>query len=534
MEEIRINTNTNLLISGENLYFELWCINKTTSELSSISKMVYVMLINSEREIIVNQKIRLENGIGSGTIYLPSNLKTSQYKLIYYTKWMLNNVDNPFNVENIYILNPNFSSKQQIDNKENDVNILNKHIKLEEHLTDNGIQIFSSSNSYNTRSLVNFELENLNSEPAFLSISVRKWEDVFVEEQNALTNKNPLQSSHFYVPELRGEIISGKVVDKTLKIGVPNKTVSLSISGNHQVFKIVKTNSLGEFHFNLLENYESGKLIIQVIDPLPQNFEIIKYNFEFPFLNTLVFSKVNFNSEIKDWLISRSIQSQIENAYFQFPKDSVIDKLTPYMLFGNPNNQYVLEDYTSFSTMEKIIIEVLDNVVIKKSQGKRRININLIDQNELYYSDVENLLVIDGIPVLNHDILFDLEPDKINSISIYRDLFFYGHFSFNKIFLVNTKKNDFILPNNEPQYNENIIESKNSILLSGPDYSVEKQERIPDLRTQLFWLANTVINENKKSFSFYTSDLKGSYEITVNGFLKNGKQISLVKNFEVK
>ncbi len=533
-EDIKINTNTNLLISGENLYFNLWCLNKTTSELSFISKMAYVMLINSEREIIINQKIRLENGLGSGTIYLPSNLKTGQYKLIYYTKWMLNNVDNPFNIQNIYIVSPYLSSKQQIINKDNEVIISKQQIEPEEQITNNGIQIFSSSIPYKTRSLATFELENLNQEPAYLSISVRKIEDVFVEDKTPETEEKNLQFSHFYVPELRGEIISGKVIDKTLKMGIPNKAVSLSITGNHQIFKIVKTNTLGEFYFNLHESYQSGELIIQVIDPILQNFDIIKNNFEFPFLNTLEFNEVQFNSEIKDWLLNRSIQSQIENAYFQFSKDSIEDKLTPYMLFGNPNSHYVLDEYTSFSSMDKILIEVLENVGVKKSQGERRININPIDLNVIYTSDIENLVVIDGIPILNHENLFQLQPEKINTISIYTDLFFYGHVTFDKIFLVNTKKNDFILPNNEPQYKENIIESKNSLLFSGPDYTEEKHERIPDLRTQLFWLANTVINEDKKSFNFYTSDVAGLYEITVKGFLKNGQQIKLIKNIEVK
>lgn len=533
-EDIKININTNLLISGENLYFNLWCLNKTTSELSFISKMAYVMLINSEREIIVNQKIRLENGLGSGTIYLPSNLKTDQYKLIYYTKWMLNNVDNPFNVQNIYVINPYLNPKQPIINQNNEVIIAKQQIELKEQITNNEIQILSLSNSYKTRSNVTFELENLNHIPAYLSISVRKIEDVFVDDKISDTATINLQFPPFYLPELRGEIISGKVIDKSLKMGIPNKTVSLSITGNHHIFKMVKTNTMGEFYFNLHESYQSGELIIQVIDPTPQNFDIIKNNFEFPFLNTLVFKSVRFNSEIKDWLLNRSIQNQIENAYFQFPKDSIGDKWTPYMLFGNPNSHYVLDEYTSFSSMEKILVEVLENVGIKKSQGERKINIIPIDQNESYTSDMENLVVIDGIPILNHENLFQLQPKKINCISIYTDLFFYGQVTFDKIFLVNTKKNDFILPKNEPQYNEKIIESKNSIMFSGPDYAVDQNERIPDLRTQLFWLANTVINEDKKSFNFYTSDVAGLYEISVKGFLENGQQIKLIKNIEVK
>ena len=56
-------------------------------------------------------------------------------------------------------------------------------------------------------------------------------------------------------------------------------------------------------------------------------------------------------------------------------------------------------------------------------------------------------------------------------------------------------------------------------------------QRVPDYRTQLYWNPN--LNLTKKQFSFYTSDVKGKFEIDIQGFTKNGKFISEKKTFDV-
>ena len=64
-----------------------------------------------------------------------------------------------------------------------------------------------------------------------------------------------------------------------------------------------------------------------------------------------------------------------------------------------------------------------------------------------------------------------------------------------------------------------------------PDYSnKEVQARIPDYRIQLFWEPNVQFSGGSYSTTFYTSDVSGTYEISIEGFSEEGNYI-LSKDF---
>ncbi len=51
---------------------------------------------------------------------------------------------------------------------------------------------------------------------------------------------------------------------------------------------------------------------------------------------------------------------------------------------------------------------------------------------------------------------------------------------------------------------------------------------------QLLWMPNIVIHEKEASFSFYTSDVNGRFEVSLEGFTTVGKAISLTESFLVE
>jgi hypothetical protein len=67
-----------------------------------------------------------------------------------------------------------------------------------------------------------------------------------------------------------------------------------------------------------------------------------------------------------------------------------------------------------------------------------------------------------------------------------------------------------------------------------PEYDKNELQRIPDYRTQLFWKSNFILNKEKQTFSFYTSDYKGNYEINIDGFTKEGNPVSIKEIITVK
>ena len=62
----------------------------------------------------------------------------------------------------------------------------------------------------------------------------------------------------------------------------------------------------------------------------------------------------------------------------------------------------------------------------------------------------------------------------------------------------------------------------------------QRYKRIPDYRSQLVWEPQFQLDGSSKDLSFYTSDVKGSFEVILEGFNEKGKPLSLRQVIEVK
>ena len=58
--------------------------------------------------------------------------------------------------------------------------------------------------------------------------------------------------------------------------------------------------------------------------------------------------------------------------------------------------------------------------------------------------------------------------------------------------------------------------------------------RIPDFRQQLLWMPDFVLNETQKTIEFFTSDTKGVYEISLEGFTDQGEPVSVKERIQVE
>jgi len=110
MEEVFIHTDRDEYISGEDLWFAVYLIDRQSHKPSASSRITYFELINSENRPVVQKRIYLENGFGPGQITLPDTLSTGIYTIRSYTNRMKNFL--PYNcfVRNIRIFNP-FNNK---------------------------------------------------------------------------------------------------------------------------------------------------------------------------------------------------------------------------------------------------------------------------------------------------------------------------------------------------------------------------------------------------------------------------------------
>ena len=104
-EEVFVHTDREVYISGEDVWFNVYLIDRQSLRSSATSKIVYFELLNSENRPIVQKRILMEKGSGPGQIILPDTLSSGIYTIRAYTSWMKNFLPDNCFIKEIVIYN---------------------------------------------------------------------------------------------------------------------------------------------------------------------------------------------------------------------------------------------------------------------------------------------------------------------------------------------------------------------------------------------------------------------------------------------
>lgn len=547
-ETVFIHSNTTTFLTGETLYFKLYCLNPLNNTTSLISKIAYVELIDSEKKSLQKNKIYLDKGIGNGDYFIPTTLKTGNYKIVAYTKWMLNNVNSQKYEIDIFIINP-FQTQEQNENITFDITNpakSNTAIQTSNYnaANDKRIDFEFDKESYYTREKVNLKLKYLTEtiEKGNYSVSIRKTDQIPTLKQltasefakktteNYVNTPNSLN----YVPEIRSELITGNLTSKNNR-DIANKSIALSLPGKEYVLKIVKTNAQGKFAFLLDQFPNFPNAILQVIDENRNDYTINLDPFPKFDASSLQFtSKLNLSPELKNDIEERSTASQIQNAYYQIKKDSLVTEAVMNPFFTTVEKSYVLDDYTRFPTLKENIVEVIVELYYRKNNGKYQLHIRNNQKDlELYGPP---LVIVDGLLIQDPSDLFEYNMANVNRVSLITEPYVYGPNLYGGLISFETKNNEFS-ENYAKKYLQTMeIQRPNSEkVYNNPDYSAgNKLQRIPDYRYQLLWKPDIKLDAKEENLSFYTSDIKGNFEVVLEGFTENGHPVYVSKNITVK
>jgi hypothetical protein len=89
-EEIFIHTDREDYISGEELWFNIYLIDRQSFTPSSNSRIVYFEILNTENKPVLQKRILIDKGFGPGQVLLPDTLSSGIYTIRAYTNWMKN------------------------------------------------------------------------------------------------------------------------------------------------------------------------------------------------------------------------------------------------------------------------------------------------------------------------------------------------------------------------------------------------------------------------------------------------------------
>ena len=196
--------------------------------------------------------------------------------------------------------------------------------------------------------------------------------------------------------------------------------------------------------------------------------------------------------------------------------------------YGSLAQEYRLNDYTRFSTMEETLTEIVTGVRFVNGDDGKQIRVS--NSGNTNTIGGIPLILLDGKMVKDHLTIYDLNPATVYSMDVVRDKYYFGPEFYQGILSLKSKP-DFTGNISTNRFMVSPAESIKEYYFAEYEKGInsETNNRVPDYRHQLYWEPNL----NSGLVKFYTSDVEGTFEVRIEGFYNN-EPVSLSKFFSVQ
>jgi len=223
-------------------------------------------------------------------------------------------------------------------------------------------------------------------------------------------------------------------------------------------------------------------------------------------------------------------------AQYAYTADSMSRVDTTYSYFQwKPDRSYILDEYTRFTTMEEIVIEFIPALRFRHFDDRSFLSV-LLNESSLFSSG-NTLVLLDGIPIIDHRVIFKYNPLLINKIDVYKDKFVFGNKHYEGMVFLSTYKQDYpSLVTDEATHIFDYEGTQVHRYFYSPTYTEKSgaDSNVPDFRHTLLWMPDVETGgRSSLTVPFSTSDLTGDFQVTVEGLSKDGKVFSGTSFFKV-
>jgi hypothetical protein len=341
-----------------------------------------------------------------------------------------------------------------------------------------------------------------------------------------------------YKPEREFHLLRGKLTSGDNPIS-SSGYVLLSIPGKEPGFQYAKTDSAGNFSFNIQIDESIKDLVLMPDDESRMQKIILESGFAEQYSPARIASgnaHVSIPQYINDWSVNYQIRKIYGVSSSGSPVESTLSPLKPVRFYGKPDIELIMTDYVTLPKMDEVFFELLPHVSMKKRNSGYEIQItDRINENRYESSPA---LFLDGVKINDASIFEALDPSIVERIDVIKEKYFVGNYSFPGLVNITTLSADFRtipLPGYMIRLPYRVVDPVKSFI--SPDYSSSdlKNSPNPDFRNTLYWNPSVKTDsEGKVRFEFWTSDFVSEYEINVQGITSNGEVISARKTFKVE
>jgi len=340
------------------------------------------------------------------------------------------------------------------------------------------------------------------------------------------------ENSHQFFPEFIDQTVSGKIVNKITNEPIINEKVYFSFSNNYTQLFISKSDSLGNIFFETKDIYGTSEVYLRSESMDSIDVEISLSDSYHP-ISQVTLPLFDPSPEYEEELISQVVNMQIENHFGEPVSSFRIGDTTSF--YRKPASTYYLDDYTRFPVMEEVMREYVFGVYVRKENGL--FVFKVIDEIRNEVMEVQPLVLLDGVPVFDTEMIMAIDPLNIERIEVIRSRYYYGYENLNGVVAFYSYDTD--LPGFSASQQAIILDyqgfQKGKKFYS-PSYDTQGklQNRLPDFRNTLFWAPRVSTDDlGQASLEFYTSDATGQFTIEVKGLGPKGEPGSFKTTFEV-
>ena len=527
-ERVYLQTDKQLYLAGELLWLKLYTTD-AEGKLMDCSKIGYVELVHdSIPEVQI--KIDIEDGAGAGWMELPVLLPTGYYRMIAYTRYMRNEGEQAFFEKTIAVVNP-FHQNTELYADETAIPFAYQSIENQHP----GIEMSFNKPVYSIRDKGEIRIKGLPAENMSLGVSIAGVDPVLEVSAtiDGITATNIPAENRRFTPEYEGAIIDGVLIDLATGYPVvdPQAMALLSFPGDEIQLFAGQVHPNGDVVFYTQCVTGKQELTTTAITSSSQRYRV---DIQPPFALHTPVDPPSFrpDSTWQDYLQVRYLSVQVAHAYIA-DSLSKIKELTPCSDLS-PQTRYVLDEYTRFPTMRELFIEFISLAGIRRTNEGNRFSM----AGESFDTNSTNILVLlDNIPVANHELMINYNPLLIKMIDLYFGQYIFGGNRFDGILAFYSYKNDYpgiTFGESTQIYDYEGAQPYRYFYI--PDHEGnDASSPLPDFRHTLLWEPFVQSNgQNELIIPFTTSDLPGTYVITIEGIGENGAMIQAKQTLNVE
>lgn len=530
-ERTYLVTDRQVYVAGDRVWCSAFCMDASTGKLSEFSGIAYIELHDASGMVLTG-KVALVGGRGATCLPLPEGLPTGNYKLLAYTAQNKNEVgyDYAFASKTLSIFNSSSSARV-----EGGVNVVESIPAAAPSAPASGSVRIDVPSVAKASSTVSVGL----AVPEGASFSVSVWHDDGIPAPASVTSADFIAGlkpgstfDYRFIPEYEGEIINGRIVGinpsqadslagYSAFISAPGDLTGLYSAG------IRKDGTVSFFTNNIYGDMELVCEIENLGRRNPGHIEI-----DSPFVDAApgAIPSLAISPDMGPLISARGAASQIERT---FDADTLYEALPVRKnpLFNGEGKTYRLDDYTRFPTMEEVIIEYVTEMRTRTWDKNRHIELLLKDYYETSrFSGDNSLMLIDGVPVFDHEKVISYDPLLVRSITIYPYVYSVGLKTYEGIANFETYKGN--IPGIEFDANVRIFD------FNGPSLPVAftcgnlSGDKYPDFRQTAYWHPLMTADAGQDiRIPVVLPSYKGRFVVVVEGITADGAPLYATASF---